>query len=146
MPNDALKPHWLIIQETVAAEFGVSRLDLISDRRSQREVMPRHIAMYLTRRLTTHSLPFISRQFGRRDHTTVLRAIQKIDYRRKVKAELHDLLERLETNLEPLLVDLPDPEIVDVLIAKAVRKRLKQLLAYPDSQLIDTLFSKEGLP
>ena len=66
------------IVKTVAEEFDVTPLDIYSDRRTASIIMPRHIAMYLSRHLTTESLPSIGRRFGR-DHTTAIAAIKKID-------------------------------------------------------------------
>ena len=54
-------------------------LELISTRRTTDVVRPRQIAMYLAKDLTPHSVPVIGRKFGRRDHTTVLHAVRKIE-------------------------------------------------------------------
>jgi len=67
------------IQALVATRFGVTRLDLISDRRSKAIYRPRQAAMWLCSRLTTHSLAAIGRQFGMRDHTTVSHAIAVVE-------------------------------------------------------------------
>lgn len=67
------------IQRAVCEAFGVSRHDMISKRRTAQIVVPRQIAMVLCRQLTTHSLPEIGRQFGNRDHTTVLHAVRKLE-------------------------------------------------------------------
>lgn len=67
------------IQRVVAAKYNVSRLDLISARRHENIIMPRHIAMFLARTLTARSLPEIGRRFGGRDHTTALHAVRKIE-------------------------------------------------------------------
>jgi hypothetical protein len=60
------------IQIAVAEHFDVGVHDLLSHRRTWDLVLPRHVAMYLTKKLTLRSLPEIGRLFGRRDHTTVL--------------------------------------------------------------------------
>lgn len=67
------------IQRRVAAHFDVSVADLHSARRARVVVRPRQIAMYLARHLTERSMPEIGRQFGGRDHTTVLHAVRKIE-------------------------------------------------------------------
>ncbi len=67
------------IQTAVAEYYGVSVRDLLAHRRTVDIVLPRHVAMYLTRKLTHRSLPDIGRLFGRRDHTTVLNAVNKIE-------------------------------------------------------------------
>ena len=69
------------IQSTVARHYGVSVIDLCSDRRARKVVWPRHVAMYLGRELTAHSLPSIGRAFGGRDHTTVMHGIGRVESR-----------------------------------------------------------------
>lgn len=66
------------IQIAVTRLYGVSRIDLLSSRRSADVVRPRQVAMYLAKTLTLRSLPEIGRLFGGRDHTTVLHAVRKI--------------------------------------------------------------------
>ena len=67
------------ILRVVSRHYGVSRGDLLSQRRHRSVVWPRQIGMYLAKQLTARSLPEIGRRFGGRDHTTVLHAIRKID-------------------------------------------------------------------
>ncbi len=66
------------IQEIVSQHFNVSRDDLVSKKRTRTIVVPRQIAMYLSRELTDSSLPKIGEEFGGRDHTTVIHAHEKI--------------------------------------------------------------------
>ena len=70
------------IQRTVAAYYNVSLLELRAHRRTMPVTLYRQIAMYLCKELTANSLPAIGRQFGGRDHTTVLHAWRKIDPKR----------------------------------------------------------------
>jgi hypothetical protein len=70
------------IQGAVERHCKVGHIDLISARRSADIVRPRQIAMFLARHLTPNSLPVIGRQFGGRDHTTVLHAVRKIEWLR----------------------------------------------------------------
>ena len=67
------------IQKTVADFYRLRVSDLTSPRRSRSIVRARQIAMSLTKELTSHSLPEIGREFGGRDHTTVLHACRKIE-------------------------------------------------------------------
>ena len=60
------------IQRCVVEEFGMSLADLKNRRRNKTIVIPRQIAMYLSRELTDLSLPEIGEFFGGKDHTTVL--------------------------------------------------------------------------
>ncbi len=66
------------IQEAVSDRFGLSVIELCSQRRSQAVAYPRQVAMYLSRELTDASLPKIGKEFGGRDHTTVIHATTKI--------------------------------------------------------------------
>jgi len=88
------------IQEAVCAHFKISLDLLISNKRSKEITTARHMAMYLSRQLTKHSLPDIGRQFGGKDHTTVLHAYDKIkrlmENDVQVKAEIEQLVSRLQ--------------------------------------------------
>ena len=83
------------IQKVVSRHFGVSKSDLLSERRHRSVVWPRQIGMYLSKQMTSRSLPEIGRRFGGRDHTTVLHAIRKIEDQiasnPRLKEELDDL-------------------------------------------------------
>jgi len=68
-------PH---IETLVSDRFGVSKEDLRSKKRSRNIVLPRQIAMYIARQLTSSSLTEIGKAFGGRDHSTVLHACGKI--------------------------------------------------------------------
>lgn len=64
----------------VASHFGMSIPDILSHRRQAEIVHARHVAMYLAKVMTTRSLPHIGRNFGDRDHTTVLHAARKTHF------------------------------------------------------------------
>lgn len=66
------------IQKVVADYYHLSPLELISDRRARYVARPRQVAMWVTKQITTRSLPDIGRRFGNRDHTTVLHAVRRI--------------------------------------------------------------------
>jgi chromosomal replication initiator protein len=66
------------IQEAVCERFGLSVSELVSPKRSHSISYPRQVAMYLSRELTDASLPKIGKEFGGRDHTTVMHANSKI--------------------------------------------------------------------
>ncbi len=82
------------IQETVAGRFHVKISDLRSRRRSKTLVYPRQIAMFLCRELTDASFPEIGRQFGGKDHTTIIHACKQIG---KLKETDHTLRATLES-------------------------------------------------
>jgi len=67
------------IKNAVCRYFKVTNIDLVSARRTNDIVLPRQIAMYLCRHLTSRSMPEIGRQFGGRDHTTCIHAERKIE-------------------------------------------------------------------
>ncbi|MGE5265909.1 MAG: chromosomal replication initiator protein DnaA [Deltaproteobacteria bacterium] len=87
------------ILRVVSRHFGVSKGDLLSQRRHRSVVWPRQIGMYLAKQLTARSLPEIGRRFGNRDHTTVLHAIRKIESElngnQRLREELEDLRKML---------------------------------------------------
>lgn len=80
-PRKGCPPSISFIQEAVARSFKVSRIDILSHRRTHNVVLPRQIAMYFAKILTPRSYPEIGRRFGGKDHTTVIHAIQKISAR-----------------------------------------------------------------
>ena len=67
------------IQETVAKYFSIDPKDIAGAKRSADVVFPRQIAMYLCRTVPQLSLPQIGKDFGNRDHTTVMHACNKIE-------------------------------------------------------------------
>ncbi len=67
------------IQKKVAEHFSIKMSEMFSARRSKSVVIPRQIAMYLSKELTNLSYPEIGRNFGGKDHTTIIHASKKID-------------------------------------------------------------------
>ncbi len=84
------------ILRVISRHYGVSKSDLLSQRRHRSVVWPRQIGMYLAKQMTARSLPEIGRRFGNRDHTTVLHAIRKIDGEINKNPRLRDELEDLK--------------------------------------------------
>lgn len=84
-----------LIQKKVAEYFDIRLSDMKAKKRSRVVVYPRQIAMYLSRELTTHSLPEIGEQFGGRDHTTVLHAYEKIHKELASNPSIKGLLNKL---------------------------------------------------
>ena len=88
------------IKQVVSEAFGIPIAELESSKRSQAIVAPRQLAMYLCRELTDATLPAIGREFGGRDHTTVLYAVQKISRRlhhdRREYDQVDDLIRRIK--------------------------------------------------
>ncbi len=84
------------ILRIVSRHFGVSKGDLLSQRRHRSVVWPRQIGMYLAKQMTARSLPEIGRRFGNRDHTTVLHAIRKIEGEINGNPRLRDEIDELK--------------------------------------------------
>jgi len=77
----------------VSDHYNLRMTDLLSSRRARVVARPRQIAMYLSKQLTTKSLPDIGRRFGGRDHTTVIHAVRKIE---ELKEQDHQIAEDIE--------------------------------------------------
>jgi len=88
------------IQRAVCEYYGVSLVDLVSSRRTQAVVLARSVAVWLSRRLTPHSLPAIGQHF-RRDHTTMLHAARRIDELRQSDPEMQVRLDAFIAALQP---------------------------------------------
>ena len=88
------------IQDEVSERFGLSKAELIGDRRSQNIVYPRQVAMYLSRELTDSSLPRIGRHFGGRDHTTVIHATSKIARLIREDRSVYNLVQELTARIK----------------------------------------------
>ncbi|MEM1288024.1 MAG: chromosomal replication initiator protein DnaA [Pseudomonadota bacterium] len=85
------------IQRATALQFGLTKTDLLSARRTKQIVGPRQIAMYLSKTMTVRSLPDIGRRFGGRDHTTVLHAVRKIEKEMESDPSLQKTIEVLKS-------------------------------------------------
>ena len=88
------------IQEVTSERFGLSLDELCGDRRSQNIVYPRQVAMYLSRELTDSSLPKIGKQFGGRDHTTVIHATSKIARMIREDRSVYNLVQELTARIK----------------------------------------------
>jgi chromosomal replication initiator protein len=88
------------IQELVSERFSLSLAELCGDKRSQNIVYPRQVAMYLSRELTDSSLPKIGKQFGGRDHTTVIHATSKIARMIREDRSVYNLVQELTARIK----------------------------------------------
>ena len=88
------------IQKAVADHFGVKVSELRSDRKHKVIAMPRQVAMFLMREMTRCSFPDIGKQFGGRDHTTVMYAVKKIEKKVKDDVSLRNTLDILRKKIE----------------------------------------------
>ena len=88
------------IQRKVADYYNIRLSDLLSARRSRTIARPRQVAMYLSKILTTRSLPEIGRKFGGRDHTTVIHAVKRIESLQDSDNAIQEEVEVLSRALE----------------------------------------------
>ncbi|MGH2984657.1 MAG: chromosomal replication initiator protein DnaA [Solirubrobacterales bacterium] len=93
------KPEVAQIQQTVATRLEIPVERLLSPSRVAPIARARQLAMYLTRELTDLSLPEIAAAFNRRDHTTVIHAIRKVEARAVEDAALARTIEQLTSDL-----------------------------------------------
>ena len=93
------EPTTADVQRVVCEHFGLSLNELKSKRRTQNLVVPRQIAMFLTRRLVNISFPAIGEQFGGRDHSTVIHANNTITSRQASDPTLRATIDRLERTI-----------------------------------------------
>jgi len=88
------------IQKLVASYFNLQQKDLRSKRRLKQLVIPRQIAMYIAKKLTTSSLIEIGEKFGGKDHSTVIHSIKKIDEQRStdqyIKNVIDDIMRKVK--------------------------------------------------
>ena len=84
-----------LIQRKVAEYFEVRPSDMMAKQRSRSVTYTRHVAMYLSREMTSLSFPEIGQQFGGRDHTTILHAYGKIKKDIKRDPKLKSLVDKL---------------------------------------------------
>lgn len=89
-----------LIQRSTADFFNLTVNELKNKRRNKNLILPRQIAMYLTRVLTSHSLPDIGEAFGGKDHTTVLYACNKIKEVLIKDKKISGIITRLTTELK----------------------------------------------
>jgi chromosomal replication initiator protein len=87
------------IKAAACEQFGISSEELVSTTRTARLTWPRQVAMYLARELTRESLPTIGREFGGRDHTTVLHAWRRTEQRISTNVDSRAAVEQLRNHL-----------------------------------------------
>ncbi len=88
-----------VIQKVVADYYKVKVSDLYGKRRLASFVLPRQVAMFLTKEMTQKSLPDIGEAFGGRDHTTVLHAVRKISQEKIDNPQLNHQLHVIQQTL-----------------------------------------------
>jgi chromosomal replication initiator protein len=88
------------IQEATAEEFGLARDDLLARDRTPKVAFARQVAMYLARELTDEALPALGREFGGRNHTTVLHAWKRVSQLVDNPGEKRETVQGIRRRLE----------------------------------------------
>ena len=88
-----------LIKNIVCGHFSINVADIESSKRTKNLAHPRQIAMYLCRELTDLSLPKIGEFFGKRDHTTVMHACDKISNEMLKDEDLRNTISELKTKI-----------------------------------------------
>ncbi len=97
-----------LIQTIVCKFFKISKNEMLSSRRSRYLVRPRQTAIYLTKILTSKSLPEIGREFSNRDHTTIIHSVKTIE---KIIENDKEMVENISKLKNQILYNNTDNEI-----------------------------------
>ena len=97
-----------LIQTMVCKFFKISKNEMLSSRRSRYLVRPRQTAIYLTKILTSKSLPEIGREFSNRDHTTIIHSVKTIE---KLKEKDPEMIENINKLKNQILYNNKENEI-----------------------------------
>ncbi len=97
-----------LIQTVVCKFFKISKNEMLSSRRSRYLVRPRQTAIYLTKILTSKSLPEIGRDFSNRDHTTIIHSVKTIE---KIKEKDPEMVENINKLKNQILYNNKNNEI-----------------------------------
>jgi chromosomal replication initiator protein len=101
IPPQGYRPPIERIQEVVAAHWGLTVAKLTSASREQKVALPRQIAMYLCRILAEEKLQAIAEKFNKKDHTTVISAIDRVKTLLETDEQLRTAVQSLSTKLAP---------------------------------------------
>lgn len=100
-PNKVTKVTPNLIINVVAEHFGVRPEDITSKKRNSEYVLPRHVVMYLCRRLTDTSLISVAKILGKKDHTTVINGVEKIAAEIERDEELRNKIDIIIKKINP---------------------------------------------
>jgi chromosomal replication initiator protein len=89
-----------LIQKVVANFFNIKISDLKVKRKYKGYLIPRQIAMYLSRKLTDASLIEIGEKFGGKDHSTVIHSIKKVEERASKELPFKEMVENLHSRIK----------------------------------------------
>jgi chromosomal replication initiator protein len=101
IPPPGYRPPIERIQETVAAQYGLTVAKLTSTSREQKVALPRQVAMYLCRILAEEKLQAIAEKFNKKDHTTVIAAIDRVKSLIETDEQVRGSVQTLVSKLAP---------------------------------------------
>ena len=101
IPPQGYRPPIERIQEAVAAQFGLTVPKLTSASREQKIALPRQVAMYLCRELAKEKFQSIAEKFNKKDHTTVIAAVERIRTLMEKEEPVRDAVQVLTAKLAP---------------------------------------------
>ena len=88
-----------LIQTSVCKFFKINKNEMLSSRRSRYLVRPRQTAIYLTKILTSKSLPEIGREFSNRDHTTIIHSVKTIEKLKEKDTEMSENINKIKNQI-----------------------------------------------
>jgi chromosomal replication initiator protein len=101
IPPPGYRPSIERIQEAVAGYYGLTVAKLTSASREQKIALPRQVAMYLCRELARETLQSIADKFNKKDHTTVIAAVDRIRELSAADDKIRNALDALTSKLAP---------------------------------------------
>ena len=99
IPPPGYRPSIERIQEAVAAHYGITVARLTSSSREQKIALPRQVAMFLCRELAKETLQTIAEKFNKKDHTTVISAIERVNELSLTDLEIRQAVETLRSGV-----------------------------------------------
>ena len=90
------------IQKQVEQYYDVSHADLVGQKRSRKIVYARQIAIYLSRMMLNQSYSYIAKNFGNRDHTTIMYSVTNVEEKMKENRELREEIENIKRKIREM--------------------------------------------
>ncbi len=100
-PNKTKEITPTLIINVVAEHFGVKPEDITSKKRNSEFVQPRQVVMYLCREMTENSLSAVGKILGKKDHTTVIHGIKRIEAELETSEELRNKIDIITKKINP---------------------------------------------
>jgi chromosomal replication initiator protein len=89
-----------MILKEVSSYFSVKISDIKSEKRVRSIMVPRQIAIYLSRKLTDSSLVGIGEKFGGKDHATIIHSVKRVEEEMKIKKDFKEIVEKIELKVK----------------------------------------------